>query len=112
MYSINQSAFSITETVGIDDQLKNRDVHLTIFPNPVTNAINVSFSVDKEWSSNNQIEIYNTTGQLVYTHTERINAFGSQILILELGKLPDGVYILKLVGASKNASNIFIKKTN
>ena len=110
MYSINQTAFSIAQTTGIDNLYENNEVQLTIFPNPINNSLTVSYIATKEWGKNCSIEIFNTVGQLVFTNTERLTKYGNQLVKLDLSEYESGLYMLVLSGDTESASMKFIKK--
>ncbi len=109
MYSVNQTAFSIAQTTGVDDLYENNEVQLAIFPNPVENSATVSYIDTNEWNPN-KIEIYNTLGKLVYSNTEIINNSVNQTFKLNLQELDAGIYVLKLIGDNNNVSQKFIIK--
>ena len=74
--------------LGIQDITNRGDIR--IYPNPVSNQLNVSLTnngVDFKW-----IHIYNTNGQLVISNT-----ISSSDMNIDVGSLINGIYFLKLI---------------
>lgn len=84
-------------STGVRDLVNNK-INIRVFPNPVTSLLTI------ETESNNnllKIECINLMGQSVY-----INEVNSSKIDIEMNKLPNGVYFLKI-----NLKNsIYIKK--
>ena len=64
---------------------------LRIHPNPTSNIINISL---ENVSSNVQIKVYNSLGQVVYTQSE--TAIDGLNTVLNIGDLSNGMYILQV----------------
>lgn len=64
-----------------------------IFPNPVTS--NANLTVNMKENSSIQVDVYNQYGQLVYELNTNLTT-GKHELLLELGTLSDGMYIIKV----------------
>ena len=83
--------------------LNVNDYHLsniTIYPNPVSNILNIQFNDSKE----TQVEIYNILGKRVFTKTIQ------QSQSIQLDNLNSGVYILKLTQDNSTISKKLIKR--
>lgn len=65
----------------------------SVFPNPVKQDAHIVVKLND--ASNLTVELYNMSGQLVYAKTNLLNAGETDILI-PLGNLTDGVYLLKI----------------
>lgn len=110
LLSINQTAFTIYQALGINDQLTSDRLASTISPNPVFDKLNISFLAEESWTSTGTIEIYTAKGELVLSNAERIKSFGNQNIILDVQELPQGLYMLKLSFEGKTSSKKFIKR--
>jgi len=108
LYSINQAAFSISETVGIYDEVTNEDEQLLMFPNPVVDI--VSIFIPEGGVINNNIEIYNSSGQLVLSKNVALHSAENHIVNLNLSELYQGLYVFKLQVNNKSVYHKFIKK--
>lgn len=103
--NINSNQFiTITELSGItnvQNQNPNKNHELILSPNPATDFLEISFT--KEF--NNQpfrVEVYNQSGILIskFNNSTRIN----------LQKLADGVYTIKVLFNKRSLSEKFIKQ--
>ena len=110
LYSVNQTPFVITETVGVEYIEVDDDIRLAVFPNPVTDVATLQYSVTKDWGTNYKIEIYNTDGSMVYNKSGIIDTFGNQNLEINLQALDAGVYIIKYLGEKNQVYSKFVKK--
>ncbi len=84
----NNTAFitqSVSLCTGIEKQNEGR--FITIYPNPSNGIFNISCDC---LSSNNNLEIYNTLGQIIFSQKNV-----SDKLELDLSKNPPGLYYLK-----------------
>jgi len=79
-------------------------INLELFPNPFVNAINVSYNLTKNSSSN--IEIFNISGQKLKSLSFESQNFGNHNLKIDLSNLPLGVYFVKM----NIAGNLINKK--
>jgi peptidyl-prolyl cis-trans isomerase A (cyclophilin A) len=107
MYSVNETAFSIQKSIGIEDEFKTEE--LMIFPNPVVDELNISFSNNNK-SEIIDIEIFNVKGELVLSQIERSNKIGNTIINLNTQDLAKGLYVLKIKSKTKSLSHKFVKK--
>ena len=110
LYSINEIPFSIYYTVGTQNITDTEDVGLKIFPNPVVDDITISFIPPEEWKQSYNIVIYDIKGNEILVHKESISHYGTQLINLDLDKLTNGVYLLKLISDNHIISKMFIKK--
>lgn len=70
----------------------NNDDHITLFPNPATDVLNIrltKFAINSTTNHTMEVNIINTQGQLL--RSQRVN--GTQINISDL---PKGVYLIKI----------------
>lgn len=93
----NEIIGSITITLegvilGVEDVTLNETV---LFPNPASKAITISSS-----NSLQAIYIYNVLGTEVIT----LNNIGSNSQLVELGNLPSGIYLVKVLDSFNNIS--------
>jgi hypothetical protein len=81
--------------VGINE-LTKEDTHFSLYPNPTTNYINISFNktIDKQKMD---IKIYNHLGQLIQT-----KQITEDKTILLLSNLTQGVYYISITSKNKN----------
>jgi hypothetical protein len=94
---------NVRNTLGIDD-VKLANVKIDLYPNPVNDIINLSFSENKI-SSNASVIIYNSLGKTL--KTIRIS---SQEDSIDVSTLESGVYYLKIVENNVALKNIsFVK---
>lgn len=103
-YSINETAFSIFHTLGIDNNLSVNEGTITIYPIPVTNKASVILSSDVEWETYN-VMVYNSNGELISNNEQKDHQFD-----INLQQLPTGIYILKLSNGKRSISRRFIKR--
>jgi hypothetical protein len=67
-----------------------------VYPNPVENQVFVRF--DQETEEDLTMQMFNNTGSLIYnTRIPR----ATRITEIDLGKFPDGVYVLRLMTDQK-----------
>lgn len=111
LYSVNATPFSISEFVGISDQLESNIYGLNISPNPVNNNASIFFSIYDGEKSNLQLEIYNTKGEVVLSQSLGKMDQGNHQLKLDLQELPQGLYVIKLKSDDNYSSQKFIKNT-
>jgi PKD repeat protein len=72
---------------GIEDAVSSE---MTIYPNPTSGSVNISFT---EPLANRKIAVYDLEGKRVYASTQEDNA---KNVIVDLSKLPAGMYILNV----------------
>ena len=76
-------------TVGVDE-LENKSVALSVYPNPCNDVINIAINGN---TSSSQIMLINTTGQLLYS--TMVPAYKQNVSI-DMVTYPAGVYVLCL----------------
>lgn len=111
LYDINETPFSITEVIGISDQPKKEEIGFIISPNPASDEASVTFLNPGEWIGNLKVEIYNTSGKLVYHQSVgRINNPGYSVS-LDLKELPQGMYLIRIEanGISESRKLLLLK---
>ena len=84
----------------------------TVFPNPVTEQMNISYSVafDKD---NVQVEIFNMLGAKVASYSEGSKTAGTYVFSVDnsdktFGNLQNGMYICRVKGANEGKAVRFI----
>lgn len=91
-------------TTGIDELSQNQNASLLVYPNPVSNFLNISFQeIDI-----NRITIFNTLGQTIFQ--KEISPNNQQNIQLNIFTLPPGIYIVQAAGKNKTATAKFIKQ--
>lgn len=81
---------------------------ISVFPNPVANVANISLNWNKK--ENVKITVYNSSGKLTITQRVVLSEGNNIIALSEIGKLPSGVYILKVSGIQNSLSKTVIKQ--
>lgn len=93
--SFVESTEATSETLSINNFETNT---FSIFPNPSNDGIiNLKFSDDTLYSEKNQINVYSTTGQKVYSTSISTNT--SQI---NLSELNSGIYIIEITSGNNS----------
>lgn len=85
---------SITLPIGVND-VQGEEIKIDIFPNPAVEAISVrnqSLAIKEQ-----TIEIYNLTGQRVYSSTETTQSS----VDINISELPKGIYFVKYIRGEK-----------
>lgn len=80
----SDSILGITTYVALNDDFN-------VYPNPTSNSVVVDFSNSRNNYLGNEVEVFNTVGQLIY-HS-KINA---NKISIDLGNYTEGVYILSI----------------
>ncbi|MGE0638627.1 MAG: C25 family cysteine peptidase [Bacteroidia bacterium] len=88
----------LNTTVGINDA---GVVGLSLFPNPTSGILNISYALESQ--SAVSVDIYTTTGQLVYSKNYGTQAAGLQNITLDASGFSAGVYSLALRTEKGNA---------
>ncbi len=89
-------------------KLKRENVAWNVFPNPSTEKVNASFSLNKAETA--KISVYDLNGKLVNNTTEDLKK-GANTISISVGQLPVGYYILRMETESGvSATNKFLKK--
>ncbi len=100
---INKSTVGLHEEVLTGENIFN----LSIYPNPSTNVVNLSFNIP----DNNavKLDIYNTLGQSVYS-TSYNNSIGNKQLSIDISNFTAGKYIVRINGNNYSLEQSFIKQ--
>jgi len=85
---------------GIESKAVNNE--FTLYPNPASQTI--SLFLNEPELSNSKIEIYSSAGILVKTDT-----IGKGYQVISISDLPNGMYIVKVIGTCQVATGNFIK---
>ncbi|WP_372948683.1 T9SS type A sorting domain-containing protein [Mariniphaga sp.] len=75
--------------VGINEQVKFRELSLKVYPNPLTNLLTVQ--LDDTGKTKSSIEILSVNGKVLTTH----NVTGMKTVRLNLSQLKKGIYICR-----------------
>jgi len=94
---------TISECTGINDLQAES---LTIYPNPASDQLNVSFN--SSLNASIRISIYNHLGQAVY-HSDDINGNGKTPVKIDISQLKAGTYTIRVTGENESWNKIFIK---
>ena len=70
-------------TLGLDE---NTDHLVSVFPNPASNLIEITSPVPIR-----QIKIFNSTGNMVFNQSEKVNS-----TIIQIDNLNPGIYLIEL----------------
>lgn len=95
--------YSTILTIKLNSELKKG---VNIFPNPVSNKINISISSDL--ATNADIKIIDALGQLIYYQKEKLAKGVNVITINSLFNLSKGIYTLQVVMDNEIFSTKFI----
>ncbi len=85
-------------SVGIDENVAIANV--SVYPNPVTSLINVSYELLTNESVT--IEMTNHIGQIVYSQTVKENNIGRHALKIDVDNLSAGMYMLNIKTGKKD----------
>jgi len=80
--------------------------NILFYPSLVNEVLNIGFV--NEMSGNAEVIIYNVNGQEVYTYVKQIAS--EELMILNLEKLANGIYVCKIQLNEKLAFKKFIKQ--
>lgn len=83
------------------------DANISIFPNPVTSSLNLSF--DQQRAGKLQISIHNSGGGIVKNHETELGA-GRISLSLDVSKLPAAAYFITVSNGERLLRQKFIKQ--
>lgn len=109
MYSIKRTGitsfspfavFDENTKVSVNDIAANNNVK--VYPNPATSTITISLN---KYSNNASIDIYNTTGQVVYT-----SAMQSKTQSVDISNLASGMYYLSVSNDNTRGLQKFVKQ--
>lgn len=80
---------------------------LKTYPNPTTDNTTLTFNLSE--TSNVNVMVYNISGKLVKTITNKNVQAGAQTLTIDAQDLPNGTYIVKFIAGRQNETAKFIK---
>lgn len=90
-----------------NNKLSQAELALNVYPNPTTNKIHIDYSIDN--SSNILIQIVGVSGQIIKELNLSSQEKGRHTEIIDLKKLPNGVYFCKVQNEYKIAIQRIIK---
>lgn len=96
---VNLGVFAIVSEsgVGIEEQGFINGVRMTSYPNPALTSDNIRIDYGLESAKDKvELNIYTTTGQLVYTSTEGSKVAGTHAINIPAGLLASGSYVYAL----------------
>lgn len=89
--------FMISQTMVNNSNIQVPENQLTVFPNPATDHITISATVQPD-----KVNIYNINGQLQITSTNQ--------KVIDVSDLSQGVYIVKAIKGNQVSTTRFIRK--
>jgi photosystem II stability/assembly factor-like uncharacterized protein len=90
------------------DKFEKTNVAWNVFPNPSTDKVNASFSLNKAETA--KISVYDVNGNLIKTNTDNLRK-GANTISMDVTHLPVGYYILRMETENGiSATNKFLKK--
>ena len=99
---------TVSNVVGITSVANTTErIDLSVFPNPATNEINISFNLKS--ASEIEIKLYNSLGQDVKTISKTKYDAGKNLINFSVTELPFGVYYLKFCVDENVVVNKIIK---
>jgi hypothetical protein len=84
--------FEVNTQVGITDQ--EPEINIGIYPNPASNAVNISFVQMEE--TNVSAGIYDLTGRMVKSFDQGVVSKGDQIIRLATEDINPGLYLIQI----------------
>jgi len=83
---------------------------ITLFPNPVSSALNIEFAANATSSGDVEVLIFNANGQIVYREESSVLGGNGATIQMDLSALETGHYLIQLQDAngSTNRAN-FVK---
>jgi hypothetical protein len=105
---IYQSAFAQINT-GIDDPQAQKQGFITMFPNPASDAVNITYLVDKP--ADVKINIADISGRTVYQTDKGFTSHGIKTEFVDTKELSNGIYFVNLkIGNNNYSKKIIINK--
>lgn len=107
-YSENIRKSGLLITLDSEEPLSNDEplydnIDLTVFPNPVIRNLNIRFKGNAGMA---KIYIYDMTGNLVHS-TSLISSDGINSTSVDINKLSQGLYFIRIINGNINLSNKF-----
>jgi hypothetical protein len=96
IFYINEETKTIYTDLIMSADLPNKDIQLSVYPNPVTDVVHINGLEDIY-----TVKILNMTGQVIKSVTDT-----SPILTLHLQHLPSGIYLLRI----ESKGRMYIRK--
>ncbi len=84
------------------------ETHITTYPNPVTQLLNVR--IDAPGAANAIIRIFDLFGKEIKSQQATLNTGTNEIGLADLSDIQPGVYIIKIISGETEYTNRFIKK--
>ncbi|MBE0648056.1 MAG: T9SS type A sorting domain-containing protein [Bacteroidales bacterium] len=94
--------------VGVNDDNKNNDQAINIFPNPCSTSVTVEFDLAKE-EENVSVSIYDLSGNLVKPFRFMNLQAGTNRISLDLSELTAGIYLCHVSSSTKNQRAKIVK---
>jgi len=101
-FSHNQDFTDIFQPAGISGEAET--LRVRVYPNPASTSLQIS--TDSEPGSTLSLSILSPTGAVL----SRTEARGTDVLNLDIGYLPEGIYILRIESDSGRSITRFIKQ--
>ena len=93
--------FTFTSASSAEGSLTESSAEYTLYPSPVGEKLNITFNGQQHVN----VKVYDNIGAMVLS-----TDFSGNSNILDVSKLPSGLYIIRLEGNEKTISDRFIKK--
>ncbi|MDA3842741.1 MAG: M1 family aminopeptidase [Candidatus Kapabacteria bacterium] len=92
-------------TVGIDDEIADNELNISVYPNPTTDYLNIRFSTT---AGNANINLFNSTGiELLNKNISTINGinkYSVSTIDFPNGSLSSGIYFIRIQSAGEIAT--------
>jgi hypothetical protein len=93
-------------SVNIQNSI-NDDANISIYPNPVSDHINISIVAKSK--DDITIKILDMTGKVIYTQISGINK-GSNLIQIDRDNIASGIYFVNIIGANINTNSKIVVK--
>jgi hypothetical protein len=91
---------NISGSVGIEDNNPGALADLSVFPNPASSEVSVTYRLPS--SKNIKLQVYDAIGNLVYDLVNQKQSAGSYTVTFNTSTIANGIYQVKLVGDNVN----------